>query len=790
MKFSFQIIHSYPRQSVPSIVINFESRKYFFNTPETLQRFAVEHWVRPKKGSKIFLTQINTDHIGGVFGLLLTLFETKLAFDVQLFGPPGFTNYIDSIRFLFGLRILPYSTFDFFNNNKKLLGIKHPAFMDKVLSLPNYNKLFWNMNDYLLERQSESPADINDPEKSIKDGYYKDENIEIRPILLRPLSSTGKIAITYICTANKIPGKVNQEKVKAFNVPHKFIANILKARELEVNGVLYKASDFQEPDEPAPVLLIVDCPGIDYIDSLTSHDLITQQFNSDSQDQVLHAIIHILPDEVLVDQRYAEFLKKLPQNTRHVFINENLKEKAGLVEPEGMEVEKNAQTAENHYLKYRHFLFTNVLARYFPDHFPKLDDIPRTGKYDLDQLFPFLQYTSTNQKLVEFVMAPSKSVGFSKAALSFEKLTSLINYEEQEDFAKKYQKLSQKEEPKQNAEENQKALELFKNCDPEMVFLGTGSMKPSSFRNVSAIYLRFWQQNDIGFLLDCGEGTYFQLLNHYGAEKTRDLLKNLSVIFITHVHADHNLGLMKILSEREKVLREENIQKDPIYVVIPYNCATWLLKYSAVENLNYRIVFNQHINIAKNQVDISQPKKVKTESQSHSPQRSPRSKVTAADGEDEFEYYDDPDQSKNVQNIYEEAAQNVESFEKYLLENVGIVSFKTLDAIHCPQACAVLIEHKDGWKFVYSGDTRPSQAMVNQASPVTILVHESTFTSEMQKIAQMKMHSTEKEAIEIGMKMKAWRTVLTHFSQRFAKATGEIGSLRKYKNVDEKNLGP
>lgn len=34
---------------------------------------------------------------------------------------------------------------------------------------------------------------------------------------------------------------------------------------------------------------------------------------------------------------------------------------------------------------------------------------------------------------------------------------------------------------------------FFKDCDPEMVFFGTGSMMPSLYRNVSAIYLRFWQ---------------------------------------------------------------------------------------------------------------------------------------------------------------------------------------------------------------------------------------------------------------------------------------------------------
>lgn len=54
----------------------------------------------------------------------------------------------------------------------------------------------------------------------------------------------------------------------------------------------------------------------------------------------------------------------------------------------------------------------------------------------------------------------------------------------------------------------------FKDVDPHVVFLGTGSMKPSKYRNVSSIYLEMVEHQ--GLLLDCGEGTYYQLYNHFG----------------------------------------------------------------------------------------------------------------------------------------------------------------------------------------------------------------------------------------------------------------------------------
>lgn len=96
-------------------------------------------------------------------------------------------------------------------------------------------------------------------------------------------------------------------------------------------------------------------------------------------------------------------------------------------------------------------------------------------------------------------------------------------------------------------EKDQKSL-TFKD-DPTVIFLGTGSMMPSTFRNVSAISLT--ANNNSHILLDCGEGTFSQLIDMYGLEGIDNYLKELRLIYITHIHPDHNLGLFKILAERQ-----------------------------------------------------------------------------------------------------------------------------------------------------------------------------------------------------------------------------------------------
>ena len=89
---------------------------------------------------------------------------------------------------------------------------------------------------------------------------------------------------------------------------------------------------------------------------------------------------------------------------------------------------------------------------------------------------------------------------------------------------------------------------IFKDF-PKLKFLGTGSMMPSIYRNVSSISLTFYDKYNI--LLDCGEGTLAQLTDNLGSsEAINNYLRNLRIIFITHIHTDHNIGMFSVIQER------------------------------------------------------------------------------------------------------------------------------------------------------------------------------------------------------------------------------------------------
>ena len=121
--------------------------------------------------------------------------------------------------------------------------------------------------------------------------------------------------------------------------------------------------------------------------------------------------------------------------------------------------------------------------------------------------------------------------------------------------------------------------------------------------------------------------------------------------------------------------------------------------------------------------------------------------------------------------------------------HAGITHLESVPVEHCYEAFGVVLKHVSGWKLVYSGDTRPSMGLIEAGMDATILIHEAcfraaqtptlaptlcvpqaTFESDLLPHAQRKKHSTVLEALEVGQKMRAYRLLLTHFSQRYSKA--------------------
>jgi ribonuclease Z len=255
--------------------------------------------------------------------------------------------------------------------------------------------------------------------------------------------------------------------------------------------------------------------------------------------------------------------------------------------------------------------------------------------------------------------------------------------------------------------------------DAEVVFLGTGAAIPSKYRNVSGILVQMPGRG--GCILDCGEGTLGQLRRRYGAAGADALLASLRLIWISHIHADHHVGIISLLAARRRVLGPDC---EPICVVGPWPLRAFLgLHSGGVEPLAHRFL------------DLA---------------------VTTAE--------------RQAEGVSADAAEAVPyAMFQAAVQALGLQRLHSVRVIHCAHSYGAVLESAAGLKIVYSGDTRPCPALVEAAKGATLLIHEATFEDALIDEARAKKHSATHEALATGAAAGAFRTLLTHFSQRYPK---------------------
>jgi ribonuclease Z len=76
---------------------------------------------------------------------------------------------------------------------------------------------------------------------------------------------------------------------------------------------------------------------------------------------------------------------------------------------------------------------------------------------------------------------------------------------------------------------------------------------------------------------------------------------------------------------------------------------------------------------------------------------------------------------------------------------------------------------RPGRKLVYSGDSRPCAATIEQAAGADLLIHEATFGEEEAERAAETQHATAKEAAQVARMAGVRRLALTHLSARYSR---------------------
>ena len=281
----------------------------------------------------------------------------------------------------------------------------------------------------------------------------------------------------------------------------------------------------------------------------------------------------------------------------------------------------------------------------------------------------------------------------------------------------------------------------------ELMFLGTGAGMPSKERNVTSIVLNLLQENNSLWLFDCGEATQHQML--YTKLKPRKVNK----IFITHLHGDHLFGLPGFLSSRSfhggnnllTIYGPPGIKQ---FVSTSLEVSHTQLSYELeIVEIKDGIIFEDELfTVHCDELVHNVP--------------SFAFKVVEKDLPGQLQVEKLKALGIKPGPIYKQIKDN----EQVELEDGTIIDRKQF-----------IGPAKRGKIISIFGDTIYSEQHSEFAENADVLVHESTFSSEMEETALNYYHSTTTQAASLAKKAQVNQLILTHISSMYQK--GDINML-------------
>lgn len=268
-----------------------------------------------------------------------------------------------------------------------------------------------------------------------------------------------------------------------------------------------------------------------------------------------------------------------------------------------------------------------------------------------------------------------------------------------------------------------------------LTILGTAASRPTVGRNVAGIAVQ--REGDL-MLFDCGEGTQRQMMR-YGTGF------NVSVIFVTHLHADHFLGITGLL--RTMALQGRT---DPIRIYGPPGSSRILRTAVGL------VVDHLHFPV---QVEEAAPG-FRVCADSYAIEAFEVVHGTPAVG---WALVEEP---------------RLGRFDVGRARSLGVPEGPLFGQLHRGESVEVdgrVIEAHEvvgparpGRVVAYTGDTRPCPSVIERARGADLLIHEATFGLEEADRARDTFHSTAAEAGSVAREAGVASLLLTHLSARYS----------------------
>ncbi|MCS6807563.1 MAG: ribonuclease Z [Bacteroidota bacterium] len=247
-------------------------------------------------------------------------------------------------------------------------------------------------------------------------------------------------------------------------------------------------------------------------------------------------------------------------------------------------------------------------------------------------------------------------------------------------------------------------------------------------------------------LFDCAEDTQTQLLRA-GISRA-----HINHIFLSHLHGDHILGLLPLLTTMSGEKRTA-----PLHIYTPPGLKEFVEVGMKVMDVipSFPLIFHTLESPERTEIAVIQQYRIFAQLLEH---RIPSFGFRV----DEPPHRNVDIQKARALGIEEGAVIGRIKREGYaILPDNRIIQFD--DIAVTPQ--------RPQHSFVYCGDTRKCRATIELAYRATVLLHEATFCSDASDKAYERFHCTSIDAAEVARDAEVQRLYLTHISVRYPSGT-------------------
>lgn len=281
----------------------------------------------------------------------------------------------------------------------------------------------------------------------------------------------------------------------------------------------------------------------------------------------------------------------------------------------------------------------------------------------------------------------------------------------------------------------------------DIVILGCGSARPMAMRHPAAQALV--TQRHI-YLIDCGEGTQMQMA------RASLPLERIRAIFLTHLHADHLLGLFGVITSLSMSSRVK-----PLHIYAHPNLEPWLefnIRFH-VEHKRFPIQFHPippAEELTPQAPPIYQDKAIRV-------MGIPLDHRIPTTGFRFQEVATPPNIRQEVVKKYQLVPQQI-----YHLKQGHALSLANEKVLTPSKA---LYHKRYPASYAYLSDTRYCPSVLPYIEGIELLYHEATYCADLKELAHTTGHSTAQQAATIARDAKVCKLLVGHYSRRYTTLT-------------------